>query len=290
MIFAVWVSDNEFVTEALNHQQYCNKNGYKYKHFYLTSNDFAIKYGRDVRPYWYKVIISGDLLYSNLSEYYLYLDMDVVFTRYDFRLENLIHSSNRYSLYTQTAKNKFFMPTQSFIIKGNSDFSFKFIREWTEYRNSGYCKDISGEQGAFMLSVATFLSEYAGNVKYPYVCSKNCFSEAHKRQNSYHRYSCVLDWFHDYAKGNNNSLPSNDIYFAQRDKLEDVPYTNIETLTYNIGVYDQHKYIDEFRGYNVSMNYSIITAHPCKFVPYVEPSIALSECINSTKINRKSQE
>lgn len=296
-VFTTWLGESKYYNHSLtgkklNHLQYCEENGYMYQHFSISHNEMIRKwkgYPSSYDKYWYKVYVTRDLLNSGLADYYVYLDTDVIFARLDFRLEQLIDPFERYSLYIPGSKEAF-TQTQSFIFKGNSTFSNKFVDEWLEYHHYGSCKDISGEQGAFMMAMTTFFNNqpHESRLELPeFICARECFvhPKGHPKAAMWH-YFCLTEWLKAYTKLFDGKCLHSDIFV----------YQSHVTLTNNIGTHSTLNsnskiggYIDNFPDYDRNVKYNFFTIHPCKSVPFSPPDDALYECITENRKNIKQE-
>lgn len=173
LVFSVWVGDNPLNVSLLNHQLYCDRNGYEYKHFYMTREEFSEKYtGRPGA--WLSVFAARDLLATSKADYFFKLDIDCVFARSDIRLEALLDPQQRYSFYTtHISQDSIFMQSQSWILK-NSDYSRTLIKEWIEYVGWGNCGDLAYEQGAMHLMIGMAYSWHLGDKGTKYTCPNAC--------------------------------------------------------------------------------------------------------------------
>ena len=149
-MFSVWVGTVPLINETsklLNHQYYCQKNNYDYKHFYINKTIFFEKYPHLPEP-WYTVNVMNEyLLTSNYSDYtyFIKLDIDNQFARLDLRLETIIDPEQKYHLYLTEIDYSRFTQAHVWIFK-NSDFTRAFFHEWLDYSKMGNCRDIAGEQ------------------------------------------------------------------------------------------------------------------------------------------------
>lgn len=161
-VYSVWVGPEAFQVANLNHKQYCDAHGYIYKHFYMTPAEYHSQHGGSVL--WYKVIAQKELLESGIADYYVLLDIDCVFARFDFRLESLLDPYELYSLYVGQPGTRAdrFVSTQSWIFKGDSKFSLDFVNTWLSFRKTQTCGDISGEQGSIHFAIGMALTEFYG--------------------------------------------------------------------------------------------------------------------------------
>ncbi len=100
LVYSVWVGE-PLKDRLLNHQYYCNVNGYEYKHFYQNRTSFdSLTSNSDTPGAWLSVYIAKELLKTSKADYFFKLDLDNVFIRTDVRLESLIDPLQRYCLYT----------------------------------------------------------------------------------------------------------------------------------------------------------------------------------------------
>ena len=178
LVYSVWVGE-PLEDRLLNHQYYCNENGYEYKHFYQNRTSFKSMVFRSsfdkVTPAaWLSVYVAKELLKTSNADYFFKLDLDNVFIRTDVRLESLIDPLQRYSLYTtNTDPHKRFMQSQSWILK-RSAYSEVFVNEWLEYVHWGLCGNLAYEQGAFHLAIGTAYSWHLGTNGTAYDCPRGC--------------------------------------------------------------------------------------------------------------------
>lgn len=154
----------------LNHQQYCDANGYNYKHFSISKDDFAANYTQKPAA-WY---VARDLLQFSDADYFFKMDIDCLFARTHVRLESFLDPQEKYSFYiTNIERSTRFMQSQSWILK-NSDYSRAFVKEWLEYVNWGSCGNLAYEQGALHLTIGTMYSQYLGKNGTKYTCPHYC--------------------------------------------------------------------------------------------------------------------
>lgn len=74
-----------YIVAHANHVAYCRRNGYTY----YEANDFS-RYPEHDHPRWYKLNVIWDAMqkYPDM-DYYLWIDMDAVFTNMDMTLESI---------------------------------------------------------------------------------------------------------------------------------------------------------------------------------------------------------
>ena len=172
LVYSVWVGE-PLQDHLLNHKQYCDENGYIYKHFSISAKEFEEKYSCPWGA-WYSVYMAKLLLETSDADYFFKMDIDCVFARTDVRLESLIDPLQRYSFYiTNTEGTSRFMQSQSWILK-NSEYSKTFINEWLEYVHWGTCGNLAFEQGALHLTIGTMYSWYLGSNGTKFDCPHYC--------------------------------------------------------------------------------------------------------------------
>lgn len=98
LVYSVWVGE-PLEDRLLNHQYYCNENGYEYKHFHQNRTSFDSSTSHSGTPgAWLSVYVAKELLKTSKADYFYKLDLDNVFIRTDVRLESLIDPLQRFSL------------------------------------------------------------------------------------------------------------------------------------------------------------------------------------------------
>jgi hypothetical protein len=173
IVFSVWVGNEPLEVNKLNHKQYCDANGYEYKHFYLNNTEFAQRYTTQPSA-WLSVFAAKELLATSDAQYFFKMDIDCLFVRNDVRLETLIDPLQRYSFYTTNIDSQSrFMQSQSWILK-NSEFGKAFIAEWLEYVHWGRCGNLAMEQGAMHLAIGMAYKWSTGDSSTAYICPHWC--------------------------------------------------------------------------------------------------------------------
>ncbi len=89
-----------YIVAHANHVEYCRRNGYEY----YEANDFS-KYPERDHAHWYKFPVIHDAMQSHPDmDYYLWIDMDAVFTNMDERLEQFIPDGDAQILMSNDCK------------------------------------------------------------------------------------------------------------------------------------------------------------------------------------------
>lgn len=175
LVYSAWISNDDVPLNVnrLNHKIYCDANGYEYRHFFMTRDEFVGKYGQ-IPPAWLSVYAAQELLTTSDADYFFKLDPDCVFVRMDVRLESLIDPLGRYSFYlTNTEGTSRFMQSQSWILK-RSENGIALIREWLDYAHWGNCNNLAYEQGGMHLMIGMAYSWYLGSNGTKYDCPRAC--------------------------------------------------------------------------------------------------------------------
>ena len=202
LVFSVWVGDKPLNETLLNHNIYCRRHGYEYKHFYLSPEEFREKYG-SIPFGWYSVLMAKELILNSTARYFLKLDIDCIFARMDLRLESLIDPYDRYSIYlSQSSTITRFTSGHTWMTR-NDSFALEFVNEWLEFTKRGRCDDQAMEQGALQLNTAYFYAKefHSYNVT-TYDCIRSCWSE----RRAFQHHQCAIGWLDENGFGKAKQL------------------------------------------------------------------------------------
>lgn len=264
LIFSVNVGPTP-LNASLNHQIYCESNGYEYVNFYFTHDHFQTKYG-NVPPAWASVMVVQDLFATSDADYFIKLDLDCVFLRKDLGFEPFIDPLDRYSFYiSETALNSRFMNSHSWIIKNKSPFSVAFIQEWSHYRAAGNCGDVAAEQGSLNMLVAKKFSDLKINLlTNETVTEIECHQKCHTRRSAWHIQGCVQQWFE-----NNNMSSGGGTSSVGRSLHPDIlilPAPHRHNSPEDGWTFTRHT-----KATDLLPNEQPLTYHPCKNMFYEKP-------------------
>jgi hypothetical protein len=273
LVFSVWVgSDVSLDASRLNHRQFCENNGYEYKHFFYNISEIIFPSNRNNKAItaWGSLMAISELFLISNADYFFKVDIDNHFTKPLFRLENFIDPLERYSMYylAPSISHFRFKSTHSWIAK-NNNYSREFIYDWWSYHKKGSCDDMAMEQGASLLNLGEKISLAFGSNFSEYDCHTKCYT----RRNSYRHYMCVESWFNEnYGENNYIYHPDIFIFYAKKILKSPIGGFSLEVPHKEYNVSTLHSYYKD--------SFSI---HPCKSNPYSSPSNALNDCIYVTQ-------
>lgn len=268
LVFSVWVGNIALDASRLNHYQFCENNGYEYKHFFYNISEIMFPSRRNEKAItaWGSLMAISELFLTSNADYFFKVDIDNHFTKPLFRLENFIDPLERYSMYylAPSLSHFRFISSHSWIAK-NNNYSREFIHDWWSFHNKGSCDDMAMEQGGNLLNLGDKISAYFGSNFSDYDCHLKC----HTKRHTYYHYVCVENWLNE-NYGENNYIYHPDIFIFYAKKILKSPIggfsLEVPHKEYNMSALKTY-YKDAF------------SIHPCKTNSYSSPSDALHNCI-----------